>query len=88
MTGSYRPARTIEPGWHVHLADVTPTSGTFTGGRWIAVLARLDTITDTGRRRVWFLGDDGLAAVAGADELVFSRDPHEAAAAHAAGRPR
>lgn len=82
MTGSYRPARTIEPGWHVHLAAGTTPAG----GDWMPVLARLDTVTDTGQQRVWFLGD-GHAAVADADDLVFSRTPQEAAAVTAADRP-
>ncbi|MGP3921400.1 hypothetical protein [Nonomuraea sp. 10N515B] len=47
------------------------------------VLARLDTVTDTGQRRVWLLGD-GLAAVAAAADLVFSRTPQEASAASTA----
>ncbi|PZG08927.1 hypothetical protein [Nonomuraea aridisoli] len=75
MIGSYRPARTIQPGWHVHLAaDTSPG-----GGRWMPVLARLDTITDTGQERVWFLGN-GWAAVIDADVLVLNRTPDEAAA--------
>ncbi|GGO81260.1 hypothetical protein [Nonomuraea cavernae] len=73
MTGDYRPARTIEPGWHVHLAAGT-------GGGWMPVLARIDTISATGQQRVWLLGQS-QAANAGADDLVFSRTPDEAGAA-------
>lgn len=76
MTGDYRPARTIEPGWHVHLAaDDAP------GGGWVPVLARIDTVNHLGQQRVWFIGED-RAASAYADDLVFSRTPDEAAAAH------
>ncbi|WP_171074798.1 hypothetical protein [Nonomuraea basaltis] len=82
MSGEYRPARTIQPGWQVRLAT-TAATGRSTGQGWMAVLARLDTVTDTGRRRVWFLGD-GQAAVAEADQLVFSRTPEEAEDAAAA----
>ncbi len=84
MIGKYRPARDIQPGWHVRLADTTERAC-----GWMPVLARLDTITATGLRRVWLLGD-GLVTIAGADDPIRSRTPAEAAgaaAAHAPHRP-
>ncbi|MFI6713480.1 hypothetical protein ACIBF7_44130 [Nonomuraea sp. NPDC050478] len=77
MTGDYRLARTIEPGWLVRLA----AGDTPAGGGWMPVLARIDTVNHLGRQRVWFLGED-RAASAYADDLVFSRTPDEAAIAH------
>ncbi|MDA0636623.1 hypothetical protein OUY22_24695 [Nonomuraea sp. MCN248] len=77
MTGEFRPARAIEPGWHVRLA----AGDTPDGGGWMPVQARIDTVDHLGRQRIWFLGDD-RAAMAYADDLVFSRTPEEAALAH------
>ncbi|MFG1949309.1 hypothetical protein [Nonomuraea sp. NPDC048826] len=81
MTGEFRSARAIEPGWHVRLAADTPD-----GGGWMPVLARIDTVDHLGRQRIWFLGDD-RAAVAYADDLIFSRTPAEVAVTPPACHP-
>ncbi|MEU4576005.1 hypothetical protein [Nonomuraea sp. NPDC023979] len=75
MTSAYRPARAIEPGWHVRLA----TDSSMADVEWMPVLARVDTVTDTGQHRIWILSGH-RAAVVDANALVFSRPPQDSAA--------
>ncbi|GAA2216433.1 hypothetical protein GCM10009850_119020 [Nonomuraea monospora] len=77
MSGRYRPARDIRPGWHVRLAAHPAAAG-----EWMPVRLRIDTVTDDGRKRIWLLGE-GRAAVTHADARVFARTPDEIAAARA-----
>jgi hypothetical protein len=61
----YRPAKQIEPHWHVQTGD----------GEWVLVSMVVESETPDGGRRVRFYSDDRPAMVLDEAEEVMSRPP-------------